>query len=440
MNPIRCILTLSLVVPLVVAVASGCSSPQVEAAAETESVAVKAVVAEQTTLRRTTTQPATVHALYTANIYAKVSGYIRETAVDIGDKVKRGDVLAVIDVPELESQLAVSDARVLRYKAQQTRATAGLALAQANLQDAKAGIAEVESQIAAAEARLVAADSEHRRTEKMVSQQVVQEKLLDESLERREAAKADVEAARAALTKFEARVEVAKASVAAAEAEVQAADAETDVAKAEREETQVMLEYATLRAPFDGVVTHRGVDPGDLVRAAGGTGSSSEPHFTVAHVDKVRVRTIVPEADATFVDVGDAVSIHLASAGLPAVEGYVTRTSGSLDPSTRTMTVEIELDNPKGRLLPGMYGEATITLVEKPDAVVLPASAVRFSETGESFVYVIGEGDTVKVVDVSLGYDDGERIEIASSLSAGQRVIDAHLKRFKNGDRIRVVN
>jgi len=435
----QCSLTLSLAVAMLAMAASGCSSPDVEAATDQDPVTVNAVVAEQSRLRRTTSQPATVHAYHTANIHAKVSGYVRETPVDIGDRVNQGDVLAVIDVPEFEKQLAVAEARIARGGAQEVRAAAGLALAKANLADAEAGIAEVESQIAAATARQKAAEAEFERTETLVSQQSVEQKLLDEARERRDAAEADVDATRAALTKAQSQVAVAEAAVSAAEAELQSARADVAVAKAQRDEIQVMLDFGTLRAPFDGVVTYRGVDPGDLVRSAGQTGDSVDQHFIVTQLDKVRVRTTVPETDAPLVDVGDPVSIKLASPEFPVVEGAVTRTSSSLDPSTRTMTVEIEVANPAGKLLPGMYGEATITLVEKPDAVMLPASAVRFTETGESFVYVISDGDTVHVVDVSLGYDNGERIEIASSLAAGQRVIDAHLKRFQNGDAVRVL-
>ncbi len=433
-------LALALAITMEVVVSSGCSSPTVQAATDQQAVAVNAVVAELATLRQTTTQPATVHAYHTANIYAKVSGYIEKVHVDIGDKVKRNDVLAVIEMPELEKQLAVTDARIARYQAQETGAAAGLELAKAGRQNAEAGIAEARSQIAAAEARLKAAESEHRRTEEMVSRQVVQEKLFDESLERRAAAQADLDAARATLRKAKSSVNVAKASVASAEASVKAASADTEVAKAEREEIQEMLKYATLRAPFNGVVTQRNLDPGDLVRSNGETGGAFDPHFVVMQIDKVRVRTIVPEFNSPLVDAGDPVRIVLTSADLSAVEGQVTRTSKSLDPDTRTMTVEIEVSNPEGKLLPGMYGEATITLVEKPDVVVLPASAVRFDATGKSFVYVIDSSNTVHAVDVSIGYDDGERIEIVSDLSAGQRVIDAHLKRFKNGDAVRVLD
>jgi HlyD family secretion protein len=424
--------------------AIGCSATTVgEPSKEQRSqdaVAVKAAVAEQTTLRRTTTQPATIHAYYSADIYARVSGYVREIRVDIGDRVKQGDVLSVMDIPEMAKQLLVADAHVARYQALQLRAASMQKLAEANHSSALAGITGAESQITSAQAMLQASEAEFARTESMVEQQSVQRKLLDEARQRRDSYRASVESAKAAVSMAESQVTVAEASVAAAIAEVRAARAETQVAEAERAELHVMVQYAELRAPFDGVVTHRGIDPGDLVTVANDSSGSDDPHFIVAQTNKIRVRTVVPETDAALVDVGDKVIIILTSARLPAIEGQVTRTSGSLDLSTRTMTVEVDLPNEDGKLLPGMYGEATVVLVEKADAVMLPASAVRFSKTGQSFVYVIGEQGTVDVVDVTLGYDTGNLLEIASTMSPGQQVIDAHIKRFTSGDVVRIVD
>ncbi|QDU87888.1 Multidrug resistance protein MdtA precursor [Pirellulimonas nuda] len=426
---------------LLATLVSGCSTPPAAAAEEKkpEPVAVKAVAAEAATLRRTTTQPATVHAYYTADIYAKVSGYVREVPVDIGDHVKQGDVLAVIDVPEIKKQLLVADARVARSEAQVKRAESGKRLAEANLASARAGVVGAESRIASADALLQAGQAEFTRTQSLVEQRSVQQRLLDEARQRLDSGKADVESAKALVTMAQSQVAVAEASVAAAQSEIEAAKADTQVAEAQRGELQVMLEFAELQAPFDGVVTHRGVAPGDLVRAVTEARGVGSPHFIVTQLDKVRVRTMVPEAEASLVDVGDAVSIALSSARLPAVEGKVTRTSGSLDPSTRTLTVEVELPNPDGKLLPGMYGEATIVLFEKPDAVSLPASAIRFRTTGESYVYALDNASEVSIQDVTLGYDSGTTIEIASPLAAGQKVIDAHLKRFRDGDVVRVL-
>lgn len=402
-----------------------------------EPVAVTVVAVQQETIRRTTTQPATVHAYFTAEIDARVSGYAKAVKADIGDRVARGDVLVEIDVPELEMKTAVARASVDSAAAKARRADAQVILAEANRADAEASVGEAAARIAAARAELTAAEAEYARTKQMVETGSLQERLLDESTQRRDAARANVEAAEAVVVKARSRVDVAAAAVEAARAEAAAAAATTRVAHARLDEARVMLGFARVAAPFDGVVTHRSVDPGDLVRAA--TDAPHAPLFVVKQIDRTRIRTSVPELDAPLVDVGDEVVVKLSSAALAPVRGKVTRTGGSLDPSTRTMTVEVEADNAGGKLLPGMYGEATIVLHENAGARTLPASAVRFSETGDSFVYAVDESGAVEVVPVVLGYDDGTRIEVLSPLAAGRRVVDAHLKRFRDGDRVRVL-
>jgi RND family efflux transporter MFP subunit len=408
------------------------------AAQAPDAAAVQAVVAESKTLLRTTQQPASVHAYRTAEIVPRVTGYVRELSVDIGDQVKAGQPLAVIDVPELEKQLLVHQAQIARAAAEEQRAAANVDLAAANRANAEAGVLEAEALIAAAESHGAAATAERDRTAAMVARQAVQAKLLDEAQQRSDGAAAEIAGAKAAVTMAQSKVTVAAAAVAAAEAEVAAAAAETQVAMAQRDALQQLVAFATLRAPFDGVIAHRGIDLGDLVRAAGSERDSAGPALVVMQSDVVRIRTAIPESDAPLVDVGDAATVKLAAAGLPAVTGKVARTSGSLDPQTRTLTVEIEAANADGKLLPGMYGEATIVLYEKQDAVVLPASAVRFDAAGGSFVYAI-DGDEVRIIPVRVGYDDGKQLEILADVPAGQRVVDAHLRRFRDGDRVRVV-
>ncbi|MCP4510030.1 MAG: efflux RND transporter periplasmic adaptor subunit, partial [Fuerstiella sp.] len=181
--------------------------------------------------------------------------------------------------------------------------------------------------------------------------------------------------------------------------------------------------YATLTAPFNGLVTKRNVSPGDLVSER----SSGAPLFVVSQIDKVRIHISVPENDAAYVDRGDSISLVFPS--FPAEEAMtvtVTRSTGSLDPGTRTMLVEAEVANTDGRLLPGMFGQASITLSTKVASNMLPARAVRFDESGNAYVYVVS-GEDVSVVPVTTGIDDGKTIEIVAGLEPGQTVIDAHL-------------
>ena len=243
----------------------------------------------------------------------------------------------------------------------------------------------------------------------------------------------------AALQSAVAAVTVAREKAAVAEAAVKAAAAQTDVVRKELEELATMMQYAILKAPFRGVVTQRHVDPGDLVRnIQDASESSREPLFEIAQVDRVRLRIAIPETEAPLARVGNAVSLKLRSLPDREFEGKISRMSRRLDESTRTMLVEVDMSNVEGLLIPGMYGEATVTLQTTPDALVVAATAVRFDETGNSSVYVVGADNTINVVAVTTGYDDGRQIQILSGLDASDRVAGGMLGRFKTGQKVKV--
>jgi len=198
--------------------------------------------------------------------------------------------------------------------------------------------------------------------------------------------------------------------------------------------------FLQVAGPFDGVVTQRSVAPGDLVRESSEVGRG-EPLFVVSQMTTGRVHIPIPEADAALVSEGDTVTLSFPSfSAEEPITHPVTRLSRELDPSTRTMLVEVEVDNVTGKLLPGMFGQATISLSNKIAANMLPARAVRFDESGEAYVYVVGENDKVSVVNVTTGIDDGHSIQILTGLQSGQQVVDAHLKRFTDEQKVTVLS
>ena len=399
-------------------------------------VAVKTVAVAQEDVRRTSRQPATVHPFYTAAIQAKVHGYVKELHADIGDVVKAGDVLAIIDVPETAKQRITALAQLDRKRAEEARAQAGIDLAKANVQAAEAMVTEARSKLKQVQASLAAAEAEFLRTDDLVKRGSMQPRLLDEVRNRRDSEVAGNAAVAAAIESAVANINVAKSQLAAAEADLKAAAADTVIQQRQIEEIDELIKYATLTVPFDGVVTTRNVSPGDLVSER----SSGDPLFVVSQIDRVRIHIPVPENDAASVDRGDAISLIFPS--FPAEEpmtATVTRLTGSLDPSTRTMLVEAEVANVDGKLLPGMFGQASIALSTNVASNTLPARAVRFEDSGKAYAYVVA-GDEVSVVPVITGIDDGNTIEIVSGLKSGQTVIDAHLQRFTNGQKVRVLN
>lgn len=420
---------------------AGCSMPaaaEPNAAAETKAskpVAVEIVAVAEQEIRRTSIQPATVHPFYTANIQAKIHGYVKEVRADIGDVVKAGDVLAVIDVPETAKQRQMSLALVDRQKAEALKAQSNIELAKANILAVAAMESETRSKLRQAEATLAAAEAEFRRTADLVQRGSIQPRILDEVRERRDSAEAGQKTVIATIDSAVANVAVAKARLAAAEADLKIAAAETATSEREVEQIDEMIKYATLTAPFSGVVTERNISPGNLVSER----SSDRPLFVLSQLDKVRIHIPVPENDAAFVTRGDSISVTFPSfSDEEAMTVPVTRMTGSLDPSTRTMLVEAEVANPNGKFIPGMFGQATITLSTTLAATVLPARAVRFTETGDAYVYSVAD-EKVTVVPVVTGADDGNTIEIASGLEHGQVVIGAHLQRFTDGQVVRAL-
>lgn len=336
---------------------------------------VQTVQPERRDLVRETTQPATAEAFYEADLGVKVTGYVDTVPVDIGDKVKKGQSLVVIAAPELvEQQNAL-----------------------------KAEEREYETHVQAAEANLTAVESETARIQDLVKKGSVTNRAGDEARNR----------------------------LIAAQAEVAAANARLGTATARLAEIEALIAYSTVSAPFDGLVTFRDVDPGDLVYSAGSSRGSNHAIIRVAQVNMLRVVTHVPERDAVWLDVGDPVSLEFDAYPGQIFSGKISRTSGALNGSTQRMQAEIDLDNSSGKLIPGLYGRATIGLEKRPGALVLPAGAVRFGQ-GPSHVYIVS-GGTVQHKEVSIGLDHGSWVEILSGLSGSEQVVNGMIGRLADG-------
>lgn len=341
---------------------------------------VQTVNPELRDLVRETTQPAIANAYYSADLGVKITGYVDSVTVDIGDRVTQGQTLAVIAAPEMEEQRNAL----------------------------KAEERELETGVRAVEATLTAVESETRRIEDLVKKGSVTVKVGDEARNR----------------------------LIAAQAEVAAAKARLGTATARLSEIEALIAYSTLRAPFDGVVTFRAVDPGDLVYSGGGAKGTSQPLLRVARVDKLRVVTHVPERDAVWLNVGDPVEIEFDAFPGKIFSGKISRTAGALNGATQRMRTEVDLDNANGRLLPGLYGRAKIDLENRPGALVLPAGAVRFGQ-GPAHVYVVS-GGAVKHQAVTVGLDHGEWIEILSGLSGNEQVVSGMIGRLADGASVTV--
>jgi len=289
---------------------------------------------------------ATVEALWSADQYAKTSGYVSEVKHDIGDRVTKGEVLAVLHVPELEMNLVAAEA-TLAAKIQMKKAS------DAAVEQSRQALVVAEGQLQGYEAEQGLARVTLQRQEELSAGKAATAQQLDD-------AKARFATAQANVTTGKAKIGSAKADIAAAEANRDVAAAQVKVAQAQVGEVQSLLEYTRITAPFEGVVTRRQINPGDLVQAA--TTSRTMWLFTVQQLDTVRVFCDVPESQSSGVAVGADADIKLFGLSAQTLRGKVTRVSDSIDPASRTMRAEIDLPNPDHRLKPGAYAQVTLKL------------------------------------------------------------------------------
>jgi HlyD family secretion protein len=329
-------------------------------------------------------------------MFAKVAGYVSVVYVDIGDRVKSGQSLLDISVPEMKVAFERSflELQLLRLRHEQ-----------------------MEAEVNVARAEFSALDSESGRVQELLKNKAVSQRVGDETASRRTSA---------------------KAQLSAAEIEVKTAAVAVEVAQKTLEELETLMAYATVKAPFDGVVARRNVDPGDFIRNSS-TSPTGDPLFIVVKTDLLRVRVPVPERDAIWVDPGDAAEITFMAIPEKVFKGQVARTSGALDPMTRTLDVEIDLPNEDGALLPGMYGTVVI-VTDTKTALVVPADTVRVgpSAKSEKTIYVVRDGN-VRITPVKTGIDDGRSIEILSGIGLSDRIVTGMLGRLKDGQSVTVL-
>jgi len=287
---------------------------------------------------------ASVEAFWSAEQYAKASGYVSDVKADIGDRVKKGQVLATIDVPELAKELAAAQATVAA-KREMAKA------ADAAVQQAKTALDVAKRQLEGARAEQELAAATLKRQEELFSDKAATQQQMDE-------VRARAGVSKSAAGVAEAKIAAAEADLKAAEANAAVAKANAEVADAEAQRVQALLDYTKIVAPFDGVVTRRQVDPGDLVATSMAARGGSL--FTVQKTDTVRVYCDVPETSTAALGIGDKAEVKFYGLAGEVVKGAVTRTSGAVNPTTRTMRVEIDLENPQGKLRPGMYAQVTL--------------------------------------------------------------------------------
>lgn len=394
---------------------------------------------------RVCVQPATVEPFQSADLYAKVSGFLIEQTVDIGSPVKAGDVLARISVPEYEKQVEKDAAEVGRVEARVEQVTAAVATAEADLGAATATIALAQADQKSKSSYRVYRRKQLDRIKVLSSQDAVEAKLADEHEDHFQAAAGAEVAAQEAVNTARQKEAAARARVAQAKADLKYARAEVVAAKAQLEKSRVMLGYTVIRSPYTGVVTRRSFHPGDFIKSAdqGGT----VPVLAVERTDVMRVVLQVPDRDVPYVNPGDPATIEIdALPGetfetLVAGKAAVSRSAASEDPRTRLMRTELDVKNKNERLRRGMYGRVTLVLQPgNPAAVRVPSSAlVGKVEGGKASVRVVRD-DIVSIVPVRYGSDNGTEVEVTTGLTPSDWVIVHATGLVEEGTSVAVIN
>ncbi len=384
----------------------------------------------------------TVEPWMKADIFSRVTGVVVDLPedIDIGRHVVAGEKMMRLAVPDLVAKKKEKDAQAKLARSQKELVGDMRTVLSKE-------VVEAQKQVRKYEAEVSYQEDQSKRISELVAKQALQ-------LERKEEAVKLLKTAQASLDAAAASVETKKAKLRASDSEYAVAEAKIKVAEAELQSLEVMIEEATIRSPFNGIITRRLVDRGATIK------DTITPLLTIANVDKVRVLLDVPERDVPLVGAVLARGPNREAAE-PAVfrvwalrdqvdngefTGSLTRSSSVLDPVTRTMRTEMHIDNSDGHLRPGMYGSARITLAERYDAMTIPSSALIRRGNGRIEVYVLTNltgsppRGVIRRREVVTGYDDGKRVEIRKGLDGDERIIAKGNGAFQEGDTVISVN
>lgn len=337
--------------------------------------------------------PGNIEPLYSADVYARTEGYIERRNVDIGTKVRAGQVLAVISSPEVDQQL-------LQARATLAQSQAALQQAQATLQQAKAN-AEL--------ARLT-----KDRDLPLGEQHAISQQIVDEAIQASNAREADVAAA--------------QASIAAAQANVMANRANVG-------RLQQLQGFEQVVAPFDGVITARNVERGDLVTT--GSAAVGKPLFAIAQSGTLRIRIDVPQSEAVNIQDGQKASIDVKERMGREYTGTIVRSADALDSAARTMLTEVQVDNRDGSLLPGMYAQVRLTLAAPHRSLIIPTSSLVIDHSG-MHVVTVASNRTLHFAPVTIGKDMGNQVEVLSGIQSSDALVASPSDLLRDGQNVEV--
>ena len=369
---------------------SACSRPNAAAAvAEPPSVSVAKVALGD--IDATLTLAAEFRPYQEIEVHAKVAGYVKTINVDVGDRVSAGQLLAVLEIPELQDDMVTDEAAVRRSREEVNRAQADLARAESAHEVAHLG-----------STRLAAVMKQRAN---LVAQQDIDEAL--------------------------GRDRVAEAQVATARAAVAAAEQQLAVSQATQNKTKTLFAYARITAPFAGVITHRYADTGAMIQAGTSSQSQAMPVVRLSQNSILRLIVQVPESAVARIHVGEAVEVKVQAVNR-TFQGKVARFAERLNLDTRTMETEVDVPNPALDLVPGMYASASITAEQAHGVLVVPIQAVEKTED-KTTAWGVGRNGALELRVVTTGLEAPDRVEVRSGLRENDLVVVGNRGQLKAG-------
>jgi len=328
------------------------------------------------------------------DVHAKVAGYVQWIGVDVGDRVKDGQLLAILEIPQLEDQVQEDDPAVKHAEEEMNRAQADLERTQSAHEVAHLAASRLSSVIQA--------------RPNLVAQQ-------------------DVDDATGRDRESEAQVSTAKAALAAAAQQL-------DMAKAGRKKTGTLLGYARITAPFAGIITHRFADTGAMIQAGTSSQTQTMPIVRLSENTLLRLVIPVPESAVSRIHIGGTVNLDVQALH-KTFTGTVARFADRLDTETRTMRVEVDVRNPDLEIVPGMYAEASIVLDQATHVLVAPVEAIDRSGSTAT-VLVVNPDHHLESRDVTIGLESGDRAELRNGVSDGDLLVVGSRAQLKAGEAV----
>lgn len=361
--------------------------------------------------------PATFRPWQTATLHARVSGYLTAWHRDLGATVKAGELLAEIETPELDQELAEGEALA-------READAAVVQAQAERVEAQAELRVAEAQLLRTQAEHELAKSQLSRRDKLVKTRVISQEEHDTFQRQVEARAADVAAAQADVARRSSSLETRAAIIAARQATASSRQANV-------ERLNELQRFKRIVAPFDGVVTRRAAEVGLLVTA------DKEPLYVVEDLSRIRVQMNVPQTYAMQTRPGVTAEVSLPESHEPPVQGEITRIAASVDSGNRTMLAEIELDNATNRFQPGSYAQVTLVTSHNGTAWTIPINTLSMRIDGPH-VALVDSQNLIELKRVTLGRDLGDRVVVAEGIRGGERLVVNPRDSLTDGLRVQV--